>query len=121
MHLLYTLRAFERSIAAMGVGSTFVAISKSDLDEFVIPVPPLAEQKRIVAKVDELMALCDRLEGQQQERRTRHAALARASLARFADAHGFIVGSSLKRGGIWSNPVDRTAAESMARAFAELT
>jgi membrane complex biogenesis BtpA family protein len=42
------------------------------------------------------------------------------NLARFADAHGFIVGSSLKQGGIWSNPVDRTAAESMARAFAKL-
>jgi type I restriction enzyme S subunit len=39
-----------------------------------------------VAKVDELLALCDRLESQQQERETRHAALARASLARFADA-----------------------------------
>jgi type I restriction enzyme S subunit len=36
--------------------------------------------------VDELMALCDRLETQQQERETRHVALARASLARFADA-----------------------------------
>ena len=48
------------------------------------PLPPLAE--RIVAKVDELMALCDRLALQQQERETRHAALARASLARFADA-----------------------------------
>jgi type I restriction enzyme S subunit len=32
------------------------------------------------------MALCDRLESQQQERATRHAALARASLARFAEA-----------------------------------
>ena len=39
-----------------------------------------------MAKVNELMALCDRLALQQQEREARHAALARASLARFAEA-----------------------------------
>ena len=61
-------------------------LSKVKIVAFPIPLPPLAEQKRIVAKVNELMALCDRLEAQQQERETRHAALARASLARFADA-----------------------------------
>jgi type I restriction enzyme S subunit len=61
-------------------------MSGKSLASIPIPLPPLAEQKRIVAKVDELMALCDRLEAQQQERETRHAALARASLARFAAA-----------------------------------
>lgn len=63
-----------------------VVIRTSELKEIVLPLPPLAEQKRIVAKVNELMALCDRLEAQHQERETRRASLARASLARFADA-----------------------------------
>jgi len=62
------------------------AVNTSTLKEQTIPLPPIADQKRIVAKVDELMALCDRLDAQQQERETRHAALARAALARFADA-----------------------------------
>ena len=76
----------QRMIDEIQVGATRQALTKGMIEQFEIPLPPLAEQKRIVAKVDELMALCDRLEAQQQERETRHAALARASLARFADA-----------------------------------
>jgi type I restriction enzyme S subunit len=34
----------------------------STVRAYPIPLPPLAEQYRIVAKVEELMALCDRLE-----------------------------------------------------------
>ena len=47
--------------------------------------------------------------------------LSARNLARFGDAHGFIVGSSLKRGGVWSNPLDRAAVEAIGRAFATLT
>ena len=61
-------------------------ISKVKIVGFPFPLPPLTEQKRIVAKVDELMSLCDQMEAQQQERETQQAALTRASLARFADA-----------------------------------
>jgi type I restriction enzyme S subunit len=41
-------------------------LSMGNISKFVIPLPPLAEQHRIVAKVDELMALCDRLKANLQ-------------------------------------------------------
>jgi type I restriction enzyme S subunit len=47
-----------------------------------IPLPPLAEQRRIVAKVDELMALCNRLEVARERREVVRGRLAAASLAR---------------------------------------
>lgn len=39
-------------------------VNATELGSLSIPLPPLAEQQRIVAKVEELMALCDRLEAQ---------------------------------------------------------
>ena len=85
-YLFYTFMGLRPKFLARGQGLAQKNISQRILRAWEIGLPPLAEQKRIVAKFDELMALCNRLEAQQQERETRHAALARASLARFADA-----------------------------------
>ncbi|MEA2560548.1 MAG: type restriction enzyme subunit [Acidobacteriota bacterium] len=45
-----------------------VELSTGSVRQLPVPSPPLSEQRRIVAKVDELMALCEKLEGQQQRR-----------------------------------------------------
>jgi type I restriction enzyme S subunit len=42
--------------------SLIPGIAREDVEQFVVALPPLAEQQRIVAKVDELMSLCGRLE-----------------------------------------------------------
>ena len=42
-------------------GGAAPRINMSTVRGYPIPIPPLAEQKRIVAKVDGLMALCEQL------------------------------------------------------------
>lgn len=47
---------------ASGTSSSMKNISQVGISMLPVPVPPLAEQKRIVAKVSQLMSLCDELE-----------------------------------------------------------
>jgi type I restriction enzyme S subunit len=61
-------------------------MSSKALAMIPFPLPPLAEQDRIVAKVEELMALCSQLEQQQQDRRKLQNALRQATLQALAGA-----------------------------------
>lgn len=56
-------------------------LSMGNIGKFVIPVPPINEQHRIVAKVDELMAFCDQLEQTQSDNIAAHTQLVEALLA----------------------------------------
>jgi type I restriction enzyme S subunit len=66
--------------------STNDNISMGDITGFLMPLPPISEQHRIVAKVDELMALCDQLEQQQIESSDTHQTLVETLLATLTNA-----------------------------------
>lgn len=60
------------------IGSTVKHLRVGDVEQLNIPIPPLAEQHRIVAKVDQLMALCDQLKARLNQARQVHEQLASA-------------------------------------------
>jgi type I restriction enzyme S subunit len=83
---LYSVSSFCREQATAAENKTTQAnVGIKSIQEFVVPLPPLAEQHRIVTKVDELMALCDRLEATQRERETRRDRLTATGLHHLSD------------------------------------
>ena len=73
---------FVAYVTRLGQGTKMPRLRTEDAIIAPFPLPPLAEQHRIVAKVDELMRLCDRLEAAQAERETTKTRLTAASLVR---------------------------------------
>lgn len=67
-------------------GSTIKNLGLKAMNDFPVALPPLQEQHRIVTKVDELMALCDQLEQQQENSITAHQTLVENLLAALTNA-----------------------------------
>ena len=67
-------------------GMTVPKLNQARLVSIPVPLPPLAEQQRIVAKVDELMALCDQLEQQSEHQLTAHQQLTDTLLATLTES-----------------------------------
>jgi type I restriction enzyme S subunit len=68
---------WNKKIHAESMGTTVHTLTIARANEVAIPIPPLAEQHRIVAKVNELMALCDQLEAQHSDAADAHEQLVR--------------------------------------------
>ena len=79
------MKTFSAEIDAKAPGTTFKEVSGKIVAGVPFPLPPLAEQHRIVAKVDELMGLCDRLAAARTQREAMRDRMGAGSLVRLND------------------------------------
>ncbi|MBM3295186.1 MAG: hypothetical protein FJY82_11785 [Candidatus Aminicenantes bacterium] len=68
LFLYWALKRAVSDIQSLGIGATFSEVSKSSLQKFEIPLPPLPEQQRIAAILNEQMAVVDKARAAAQER-----------------------------------------------------
>ena len=61
LYMVMTSPYYYRFIEANTTGTAVRQLPAKKLGEIIIPLPPLAEQKRIVAKLEEILPLCERL------------------------------------------------------------
>jgi len=87
-YLLVMMQGFESFILRnlTKTGTTVESLRVDDFCHQLFIVPPLPEQHRIVAKVDELMILCDQLEQQTESSLTAHQTLVQTLLSALTQA-----------------------------------
>ncbi|MBW3692646.1 restriction endonuclease subunit S [Aeromonas dhakensis] len=77
---------FQNQLLDNSSGMTATGVKASRLKEIPVVVPPVEEQHRIVAKVDELMALCDQLELCSESQLAAHQTLVETLLVTLTDS-----------------------------------
>ena len=83
-YLYYALMPFTLRLRADARGSAQGVIGRTDLSAVLIWTPSLEQQDRVVAKVEELMGLCDALEAAQREREAVRTRLRTSALHQLA-------------------------------------
>ena len=85
-YLLYLITSLKPYFISQGAGAAQPNISREKIVATVFPLPPLPEQHRIVARIDQLMARCDALEKLRKERETQRLAVHAAAIKQLLDA-----------------------------------
>lgn len=85
-YLLLLLKALKPYFISLGAGGAQPNISREKIISTVVGLPPLEEQTRIVARVEELMRLCDALEAKRQLDATQHTQLLHTLLGTLTDS-----------------------------------
>ena len=88
LHKVLVSRHVQQTVMDVQVGVSREGLSIAKLGSFLIPLPPLAEQSRIVTRVEELMRLCDALQDKARLEATQHAQLVATLLGTLTAASG---------------------------------
>lgn len=117
LHLLIRAPFFQKYVLGEQTGAGRGGLPKNKMDRIPVPLPPLAEQHRIVAKVDELMALCDQLEQARAGREAVRDRLTTASLARLTapEVDAQALPAEVGTGSASGNATNTSAFQSHAR------
>jgi type I restriction enzyme S subunit len=90
VHRSYVKYFFQKAyedIRSLAEGGAQPNLNVRKIAETILPLPPLAEQQRIVVRVNELLALCDQLKSQLRAAQTIQLQLADAFIEKaFAEA-----------------------------------
>src|SRR5690606_4161006 len=85
-YLLYLITSMKPYFLSQGAGAAQPNISREKIVATIFPLPPLPEQHRIVARIDQLIARCDELKKLRTERDEKRLAVHAAAIKQLLDA-----------------------------------